>query len=271
MSIFTAINLTPHITRIEMPYVSAYLIKGTERAALIDTGWGYGDLKGFVESICNLPYDVILSHGHCDHGGGAGQFEEVYLNETEIGLEQYSCSLDTRQNIFRHVTRRQAFEEEASQWLPQRQAPYKPLTETTIFDLGGITLKAVLVPGHTEGIMGFILPELRIAFFGDACSEPTLMTLDASTSIEAHYQGLLNLQSHAEEFDQVLISHSPYELPKEVLANNIRLAERILEGTDAKAPIQMNGVLVYSARERRSKQPGKELPIGNIIYADKNI
>lgn len=271
MSIFTAINLTPHITRIEMPYVSAYLIKGTERAALIDTGWGYGDLKSFVESICDLPYDVILSHGHCDHGGGSGQFNEVYLNETEKALEQFSCTIDTRQNVFRHVTRRQPLEEEASQWLPQRQTPYKSLTETTVFDLGGITVRPVLVPGHTRGIMGFILPELRIAFFGDACSEPTLMTLDSSTSIETHYHGLLNLKSHAEDFDRVLISHGPYELPKEVLANNIRLAERILAGEDAKTPIQMSGQLAFSARERRTKGSTKPLPIGNIIYTAKNI
>lgn len=271
MSIFTATRIHSHITRIDMPYVSAYLIKGQERAVLIDTGWGYGDLKAFVESICDLPYEVILSHGHCDHGGGAGQFEAVYLNEIETDLEHHSCSIETRQNVFRHVMRRQEFEEDLSQWLPQRQKPYKSLTETTLFDLGGITLKPVLVPGHTEGIMGFILPEISIAFFGDACSEPTLVTLASSTSIQAHYQGLLNLQRYTEEFDRVLISHSPFELPKEVLANNIRLAERILAGQDAKAPVKMNGELVYSARERRSKNLSKPLPVGNILYSSKNI
>lgn len=266
MSIFTAINITPHITRIDMPYVSAYLIKGRDRAALIDTGWGYGDLKSFIESICDLPYDVILSHGHCDHGGGAVQFDEVYLHPGELKLERYSCSMEVKRKVFRHVLRRYEFEEKESEWLPQRQKPYKALGEEKVFDLGGITLKPILVPGHSPAIMSFLIAEERIAIFGDACSEPTLMTTESSTSIQEHYQGLLHLREFAEEFDRVLINHSPFELPKEVLSNNIRLVEQILAGEDAKEPIHINGELSYSARERRPKNGSQTGIVGNILY-----
>ena len=33
-----------------------YLVAGTERALLIDTGMGFGDLAGFVKSLTSLPY-----------------------------------------------------------------------------------------------------------------------------------------------------------------------------------------------------------------------
>ena len=41
-----------------------YLLVGSERALVIDTGSGAFDLKGLVESLTDKPYDVVLTHGH---------------------------------------------------------------------------------------------------------------------------------------------------------------------------------------------------------------
>ena len=69
-------QITPTITRILLPgQVFAYLVKGTERAALIDTGLGVGDLRAYVESLLDgMPYEVILTHGHLDHAAGADPY-----------------------------------------------------------------------------------------------------------------------------------------------------------------------------------------------------
>lgn len=62
----------------EFDCASIFLFVGTERALLLDTGIGIGDLKGLVEEITDKPYDVVLTHGHRDHTGGAGWFDTVY-------------------------------------------------------------------------------------------------------------------------------------------------------------------------------------------------
>ena len=59
---------------------SIFLFVGKERALLLDTGCGIGDLKGVIRKITDKPYIVIASHGHMDHIGGAGAFDELYIN-----------------------------------------------------------------------------------------------------------------------------------------------------------------------------------------------
>ena len=62
---------------------SIFLFVGKERALLLDTGCGIGDLKGVIRKITDKPYIVIASHGHMDHIGGAGAFDELYINPAD--------------------------------------------------------------------------------------------------------------------------------------------------------------------------------------------
>ena len=50
-----------------------YVVEGADRAVLIDTGSGTGDLDALVRSLTEKPYEVYLTHGHVDHAGGIRQ------------------------------------------------------------------------------------------------------------------------------------------------------------------------------------------------------
>lgn len=63
-----------------------YLIIGTERALLIDTGIGIGNIRSVVETMTHLPYDVVNTHHHYDHVGGNGRFSMVYAHKKAIRL-----------------------------------------------------------------------------------------------------------------------------------------------------------------------------------------
>ncbi|MCJ7550582.1 MAG: MBL fold metallo-hydrolase, partial [Anaerolineae bacterium] len=61
----------------EFDCASVFLLIGQDKAMLIDTGMGIGDLRGAVRKITDKPLVVVISHGHVDHTGNARQFEEI--------------------------------------------------------------------------------------------------------------------------------------------------------------------------------------------------
>ncbi|MGA8530754.1 MAG: MBL fold metallo-hydrolase, partial [Acidobacteriaceae bacterium] len=60
----------------------SFLIVGSARAMLFDTGMGIGDLKGVTAELTRLPVVVLNSHTHDDHVGDNWQFATVYGMDT---------------------------------------------------------------------------------------------------------------------------------------------------------------------------------------------
>ncbi|MGM9961380.1 MAG: MBL fold metallo-hydrolase, partial [Allobaculum sp.] len=74
-------KITDHLSRIYgLGDACMYFIKGEKSGMLVDTAYGVGDLKGFIESIYDKPYVVVVTHGHADHANGVNQWKEVYMN-----------------------------------------------------------------------------------------------------------------------------------------------------------------------------------------------
>ena len=67
----------------EAGMAAMFLVVGEKRALLIDTGVGMTDLKSLIAQLTDLPYDVVLTHGHMDHAGGAAQFDQVYIHPAD--------------------------------------------------------------------------------------------------------------------------------------------------------------------------------------------
>ena len=91
-----------------------YLIIGTERALLIDTGIGIGNIRSVVETMTHLPYDVVNTHHHYDHVGGNGRFSMVYAHKKAIPVIQEQNNLQSRKEFFRSQEARPEYNYEAS-------------------------------------------------------------------------------------------------------------------------------------------------------------
>lgn len=269
MNFFEVEKVNKHITRIKMPYVCSYIIHGSDRAALIDTGFGYGDLRSVVEPLIDTPYDVINTHGHPDHVGGNMQWDAAYLPEGEVELEAYGGKVSTRHMIMNRVLRKENKSFDIEGFLPYKELDYTYYNESDTFDLGGITLVPIHMPGHTKGIMSFFIPELRILMAGDACSNPTILVVESSASVEEFREGLLKLTKIEDQFDTVLIQHEGYTKPKAVIRDNLYWSEQILEGKDDHYKVHLGGVDCYVARNK-FKSHDKGL-LGNVVYTNENI
>jgi glyoxylase-like metal-dependent hydrolase (beta-lactamase superfamily II) len=262
---FTSERVGRHTIRIEAPCgVCVYLVEGTGKAVLLDTAFGIGDLKSYVKTLTDKYLDVLLSHGHMDHAGGAAQFDSVYLNTKDWKLEKQHSEKEYRINHIAGCPGGMPAGIIPDDFLPARTEPYRPIMEGDIFDLGGVTVESVSVPGHTQGMLVFIIPEDRIAIFGDACGECTMLNLEESSPVSEYRRSLLHLQHYEPLYDIILRNHGTYVSPKNLLENNIELCNQILEGMDDAAPAELYGVPGCFAR--KNPIPGKS---GNIFYDPK--
>ena len=82
MEYFRHIQLNAHLIRIiGLDETCFYLVNGSEKTVLLDAGSGYGDLKSYIEEnklATHDEIDVIVTHGHHDHIGGADSFNKIY-------------------------------------------------------------------------------------------------------------------------------------------------------------------------------------------------
>jgi glyoxylase-like metal-dependent hydrolase (beta-lactamase superfamily II) len=61
----------------ESSHVNCFLIEGTDRAVLVDTGLGIADIGRAVRRLTDKPLLVVNTHSHSDHRGGNWRFADV--------------------------------------------------------------------------------------------------------------------------------------------------------------------------------------------------
>ncbi|MBQ9031612.1 MAG: MBL fold metallo-hydrolase [Parasporobacterium sp.] len=171
---------TYRITSPENVYME--LLVGTERALLIDTGYGFGPLKETVRQITDKPLQIVNTHGHVDHTCGNYQFgEAIFLADADRDLLKRHNDPSFRARsveLARHS--RDLVTGEEINTLPEDFDPdpylsggcgnIQPLEEGMIFSLGGKTLRAIATPGHTRGSISLLYEEKNRLYAGDAAN-----------------------------------------------------------------------------------------------------
>lgn len=268
MVFFKTKKINDHITCImSLTGEMMYLVEGTKKAALIDTGTGIGNIRQFVSGLTNLPYDVLLTHGHMDHAAGGFLYDSVYINPMDTELI-YNGSIEERKSYADHVLK-EALPIEA--YVPVKEIKTRVISDGDLFELGGVTIEAIEVPGHTHGSVAFLFREDRILLTGDACNTFTFLFLPESLSIEEYQQSLQRLLNRADDYDQVLLSHGTAEVPKAVIRDVYDCCTDIMTGNVDDVPFEFMGKKALIAKkisEGISRSDGRT---GNIVYSKKHV
>jgi len=78
---------------IEEPgYVQSFLINGTSRSALLDTGSGIQNIFSAIKALVKDRVSVFNTHWHLDHVGGNARFSEIGISPLESHLIQRDIS-----------------------------------------------------------------------------------------------------------------------------------------------------------------------------------
>jgi len=209
--------------------VYCYLIVGTRRALLFDTCHGVTSLDAVVRGITDLPYDVVLSHGHWDHTAGAYEFDNVWLHPGDAELCLRGFNQQTRENILTW------YEDQIRAVLPDfdrnlylhcdRAIELMPLKHWQTFDLGGITVQMIPMDGHTPGSVGALIKEHRFLLDGDAANSHQWMFLEDSLKMPVYIEMLK--RTAALDFDNFMMSHSQEIFSKTLFEKYIHVAQNI--------------------------------------------
>ncbi|MCC8044844.1 MAG: MBL fold metallo-hydrolase [Clostridiales bacterium] len=226
-----------------------YLLVGEEKALLIDTGCGICDLKQVVRILTDKPLIVVLTHAHMDHAGGMCAFEQVYLNEKDVGLAKSIRREDivSYAEMFGKAGGYQVYDyspESAPKF--QKYPEFLPLNDGDTFDLGGRIIEAYTIPGHTAGSVTLLDGANRLMISGDCCNV-NLLALGAS--IKTTLKGLKKFRSLADRFDQNFNGHVGYmgqpncfSQPQSTADDLIHICEDILAGKGDPKPYEFLGV-----------------------------
>jgi len=272
---FTAEKILPNVTRITgMGGEHAYLIEGEKRALLIDGLTGVGSLKAFARELTELPVMLAITHGHIDHAGMAWETGECFIHPDDIAL-LYSPHHSGREGRLGFAGN-PVIPKRTKATLDDVPAPRPlktyPIYEGDIFDLGGVQIEVIEVPGHTQGTLVFLDRAARAVYSGDACNVNTLLSLDGSTTIEEYLESLFHLKTFQSAFDVMYGGHGAVAVPNTIVDDGIMLCEKILAGTDDAVPVNMMGREAFLAMRRTAEPFGDNFRpeyggYCNIVYS----
>lgn len=197
--------------------VRCFLVPGSKKALLIDTGYGTGDLKALCDSLTDLPVTLVNTHADGDHTGCNVQFSEAYLQEGDWPRARRS--------------------------LPEGY-PLLPVREGDIFDLGGRKLEALHIPGHTPGSIALLDRENRILFGGDTVQEGPIYMFGEGRSMEQFRDSIQRLLTMRDLFDTIYPSHHGIPLNPGILVSLLAGAEKALKGELQSKPVELHGQTV---------------------------
>jgi glyoxylase-like metal-dependent hydrolase (beta-lactamase superfamily II) len=212
-----------------------YLVCGSERALLIDTGWGIGDLPGLVRSLTPLPVTVVNTHVHPDHTFGNPQFDEVHIPDADVFMTKTPFTNEERQWALKDIVPQPLPPDfDATNWGTAMPASLVPIQDGYCFELGQRSIRVVAVPGHSPGSVCLLDRQSRRLFTGDmVLSARIWMHLEESCSLQQYARSLQKLQTLSDEFDGILPGHENIQklpCPPHLIDDLLGGAEAILDG-----------------------------------------
>ncbi len=210
--------------------VISYLVLGSERAVLIDTGMGIGNIRAEVEALTELTLIVVNTHSHIDHVGDNYRFDEVwaYANQDEIakierGYDQAICARVMPPDSYMNLPD----DFDLSEYhIPPSQVTRR-LQHLEQLDLGGRILEVHHTPGHSPGSICLLDKRDGLLFTGDTVYPGALIASLKGASFTTYVDSMRYLNTLSSQVSQLCPSHNEAYAPKQLLVEILAAFEKI--------------------------------------------
>ena len=132
------IQIHENTWRIEDGGVRLFLLAGTEKALLIDSGMNLNNARDIAAGLTNLPLSLLNTHADRDHIGSNEQFDAFYMHPAEEPVYRRSGKPGT----------------------------ILPVREGDALNLGDRELRIIHLPGHTPGSIAVLDVQNKVLISG---------------------------------------------------------------------------------------------------------
>lgn len=213
-----------------------YLLEGSEKALLLDTGYGAGNLRAFVEQLTDKPVIVANTHYHPDHAGGNGEFEKVYMSQ---GWLLDRASVEGEGAVPFDLSK-----------LPHPDYEKYIVGSGDVLDLGGRIVEVIEArPAHCNSTLFFLDRTHKMIFTGDEYeSAQTLMfdnsgnsqlNYDVKERLDNLYENVKDIYELRDSYTYVLPNHNGTPISISYIEDYMELVQAIYRG-EAKIEDQLN-------------------------------
>lgn len=160
--------------------VRFFILIGSKRALLIDSGMNVKNIKDVVLSVTNKPFTLINTHADPDHIGANNEFSSFMMHPFESS------------NYYNDST---------------RVGTIIPVYDKSVIDLGDRELEVILIPGHTPGSIALLDKKNRVLYSGDSIQDDKIFLFGQMREINAYISSLERLNNIKSSFDTIYPSH----------------------------------------------------------------
>ncbi len=220
-----------------------YLLAGEGEAIAIDTGYGAGNLREFLENLCGLPVKAVINtHDHFDHTANNCYFDEVYLSYESLPL----------------VTR--PFPSFKGIRFPRNHNTHV-VSDGDIIPLPGRELEIIKIADHAVGSIAILDRKEKLIFSGDEFM-PGIKWLNGTA--ENFLRNMKKLMAHRHEFERICGGPGIMDAEEADIhfeAAKLMLSGEVGEDAPPKAPPAIeheiiDGHIVYDCRAPRPEDRG---------------
>lgn len=194
--------------------VTSFLVIGSKRAVLFDSGLGVARIGEVVRNLTALPVTVLNSHTHFDHVGGNREFQDVRNLD-----EPYSLA-NSRGDVSKTLAAyagRTLDEDHVCGALPtgvtSREYPIPAwhiaahVRDGERVDLGGRVLEVIRTPGHTPDSICLLDRANGLLFTGDTYYSGEIYLWAPETSVTEYTASIARLAALAPVLRKVFPAH----------------------------------------------------------------
>ncbi len=238
---------------IEDDFVRFFLLKGKEKAMLIDSGID-------IPCVKDLAYAILEGPDEGKNWEEIKDFEKVLISTDYIqkvkaaGKEQFPLELLNTHADMDHCLGNKEFDwfylHEADHGLYLRQlgetGDIVSIEDGQVIDIGDRPLELITIPGHTHGSVAILDINHRALFPGDSVQDGNIFMFGNHRSLDDYPASIIKLMDMEDRFDVLYPSHATLKLDSDYIGKCFDACEMMLHGEVEPEEQEMHGTLIHA-------------------------